>query len=193
MHHTRTVRRSGRARRLVEELGWAVVLAAASACAPLGSGRTGWADLPMAGLSESDEVPLPRLQSDPASFTGQTVRTSVRVVDAERDPQGVFLFVVPRGAPLGAAALRLLVLPEQGGDQFLGFRGRDVVLVMRVDGLRTILGAHDPAVIITPVSHVSLFAYPSEGGEAATAARSRIESADEMPHDAPAAPDAPPP
>jgi|SoiMethySBSTD1v2_1073268.scaffolds.fasta_scaffold21484_2 hypothetical protein len=163
-----------------------VLLAAASACAPLGSGKTGWADLPMAGLSESDEVPLARLQGAPASFEGQTVRTSVRVADAERSPQGIFLFVVPRGAPLEAAALRLLVLPEQGGDEFLGFRGRDLVLVMRVDGLRTILGVHDPAVIVTPVSHVSLFGYASEGGEAATAAREQIEGADAMPDDAPA-------
>jgi hypothetical protein len=129
----------------------------------------------MAGLTEGDEIPLAHLRSEPAAYAGKTVRTSVRVVDARKDAQGIFLFVVPRGAPLGASPVRLLVPPGQGGDEFLEFQGRDLVLVMRVEGVRSTLGLYEVAVIVTPLSHVSLFGSPSDGGEEAAAAGEELE------------------
>jgi hypothetical protein len=156
-------------------LGGSVLLAASSACGPVGPPATGWADLPMAGIAQGDETPLAQLHADPASYAGKTVRTSVRVVEAVRDAQGIFLFVVPRGAPLDASPTRLLVPPGQGGDEFLEIRGRDLVLVMRVEGVRSTLGVYEAALIVTPLSHVSLFGSPSDGGEEAAAAGREIE------------------
>jgi hypothetical protein len=152
-----------------------LLLGAVPGCGPLGAKGTGWADLPLAGVSQEDEIAITRLQVEPASFAGQTVRTSVRVVDAQRDPEGVFLFLVPRGAPLEASSVRLLVPAGRGGEEFLDLRGRDLVLVMRVEDVRSIVRAHDAAVIDTPLSHVSLFGSASTGGEAAEAARERLE------------------
>jgi hypothetical protein len=139
------------------------------------SGTSDWADLPMAGLGEADETPLVHLQVDPAAYAGRTVRTSVRVVDARRDAQGIFLLVVPRGAPLDAASLRLLIPPGQGGEEFLDFRGRDLAVAMRVEGVRSALGVYEASVIVTPISHVSLFGSGSSGGEEAAAASERLE------------------
>jgi hypothetical protein len=131
----------------------------------------------MAGLETGDEVPLARLRSDPTAYSGQTVRTSLRVVEAQRDAQGIFLFVVARGAPLGSPPVRLLVPPGKGGDEFLELRGRELVLAMRVEGVRSTLGVYEVAVIVTPLSHVSLFGAPSDGGEAAAAAERELERA----------------
>lgn len=142
----------------------------------------------MAGLAQGDEIPLARLRADPASFAGQTVRTSVRVVDAVRDPQGVYLLAVPRGAPLDASSMRLLVPPGQGGEEFLELRGRDLVIVMRVEGVRSTLGVYEAALIVTPLSHVSLFGSPSDGGVAAAAATQQVERLREAVAEEPGAP-----
>lgn len=165
----------GRARSLWHVLGVLVVLSVLlCGCAPSRPRSTGWADVPMAGLDPGDEIPVFRLRESPASYQGRTVRTSVRVVEAVRDAQGIFLFVVPRGAPLGAAPVRLLVPPGSGGEEFLEFQGRDLVIAMRVEGVRSALGSYEVSVIVTPISHMSLFG-SSGGGADAAAAAERLE------------------
>jgi hypothetical protein len=165
--------------------GLCVLLARLAACAPARPAARGWADVPMAGLDPGDEIPVFRLRENPAAYQGKTVRTSVRVVEAVRDAQGIFLFVVPRGAPLGSAPVRLLVPPGAGGDEFLEFRGRDLVLAMRIDGVRSALGSYEVSVLVTPISHMSLFGSGSDGGENAAAAAERLER-EGIPPDAPA-------
>jgi hypothetical protein len=144
-------------------------------CAPSRPVSGGWADVPMAGLDPGDEIPVFKLRESPAAYQGKTVRTSVRVVEAVRDAQGIFVFVVPRGAPLGAAPVRLLVPSGAGGEEFLEFQGRDLVIAMRVEGVRSALGNYEVSVIVTPLSHMSLFGSSSRGGEAAAEAAERLE------------------
>jgi hypothetical protein len=139
-------------------------------CAPSRPVSGGWADVPMAGLDPGDEIQVFRLRENPAAYQGKTVRTSVRVVEAVRDAQGIFLFVVERGAPLGAAPVRLLVPPGSGGEEFLEFQGRDLVIAMRVEGVRSALGSYEVSVIVTPLSHMSLFGSSGGGADAAAAA-----------------------
>jgi len=144
------------------------------ACQPARTSSRDWAEVPLAGSAGPPQARLVDLVTNPAAYRGRSVRMSLRVVGAYRDPRGVWMRVVPAGAPMSSESVKFLIPKGIPGDEYIETAGRDLELVLRIERVTATM-AYETAFEVTPVAYVSRFTSSSRGGEDAAVIRKEME------------------